>query len=372
MKFSIEKGIITKALAQISRVVERRNTVPILANVVIRASNGSLSLRATDLDLEISISIPAQIETPGVTTVQAHLLSDIVRKLSGETVSFEMKASGQEVSVGAGRSKFTLQCLPEADMPDMSVGSFTHSFSLPASQLKKLISRTQFAISTEETRYYLNGIFFHATEDKGRDVLRGVATDGHRLALANVEQPDGAAGMPGIIIPRKTVGELDKMLEGEKEVFLEVSDSKIRLTIGDAIISSKLIDGTFPDYRRVIPTENNVVAIADTKAISTATDRVSTISSERGKAVKMTFSAGNLHLEVNNPDSGAAEDDVEIDFDAELPQLQIGFNSKYVNDILGNIQSKRARFHLQDAGSPTIIKDEEGDDTLYVLMPMRV
>ncbi|TCU34051.1 DNA polymerase III subunit beta [Rhizobium azibense] len=369
MKFSIEKSVIAKAIAHASRIVEKRSTIPILANVVLRADGAELSLRTTDLDLEASLTIPADVDVAGATTVPATLLSDIVRKLAGDTVSFVMEAGGDSIMVGAGRSKFKLQCLPEHDMPDLNVGAFSHDFTMPAAHLKKLIGRTQFAISTEETRYYLNGIFMHAADELGRPVLRAVATDGHRLARVDVEQPHGASGMPGIIIPRKTVGEFDKILEAG-DVTVEVSDTKIRLTAGTTVITSKLIDGTFPQYEKVIPTTNNKVAIADATAIKASTDRVATVSSERGKAVKMTFSAGNLHLFVSNPDMGNAEDDVEIDYDAD--DLDIGFNARYINDILNNIDSKRARIILGDAGSPAIIRDEEGDDTLFILMPMRV
>lgn len=371
MKFSVEKAVIANAIAQVSRVVERRNTIPILANVALVADGASLSMRATDLDLEINLTVAADIAVGGEITVPAQLLSDIVRKLAGGTVAFELNGAKDALTVGGGRSKFKLQCLPISDFPDMNVGTFAHTFSLPAASLKMMIARTKFAISTEETRYYLNGIFMHTTEDAGRLVLRAVATDGHRLARAQVEAPSGAAGLGGVIIPRKTVGELEKLLDAG-EVLIEVSDSKIRVQRGDVVLLSKLIDGTFPDYTRVIPQTNNIIAIADSDLIRAATDRVSTISSERGRAVRMTFSDGNLHLDVNNPDHGAAEDDVEIDYPSDQPELQIGFNAKYVNDILANIQSKRARINLQDSGSPTVIRDEEGDDTLYVLMPMRV
>lgn len=370
MKFTIEKSVITKAIAQASRIVERRNTIPILSNVVIRADGTELSLRTTDLDLEASLTVPADVDVAGVTTAPAALLSDIVRKLSGDLVSFSLDTDGQTLTVGAGRSKFKLQCLPEHDMPDLNVGTFSNTFTMPAADLKKLIGRTQFAISTEETRYYLNGIFLHATEELGRPVLRAVATDGHRLARADVVQPDGAAGMPGVIVPRKTVGEFDKILDGSGDVTVEVSDSKVRLTVGTTVITSKIIDGQFPQYEKVIPNANNKVAIADADAIKAAADRVSTISSERGRAVKMSFTSGNLHLFVSNPDSGNAEDDVEIDYDAE--DLDIGFNAAYVAIILSNIQSKRARIVLGDAGSPVIVKDDEDSDILYLCMPMRV
>lgn len=369
MKFTINKTAITKAIARASSIVSRRTTIPILQNVVLRADGDELLLRTTDLDLEVSLSAEAEISVAGSTTVPAALLSDIVRKLSGELVSFSMDSEGQTMTVSAGRSKFKLQCLPETDFPDMSVGVFSHSFTLPVADLKKIIGRTKFAMSTEETRYYLNGIYLHAAQELGRDVLRSVATDGHRLARADVALPDGASGMPGIIVPRKTVDEFDKVLEGD-EATLEISENKVRLTVGNVVLTSKNIDGTFPDYLRVIPTTNNKVAIADATAIKAAADRVSTISSERGKAVKLSFTNGNLHLFVNNPDSGAAEDDVDINYDAD--DLDIGFNAAYLAVILNNIESKRARIVLGDAGSPALIKDEEGDDTLFLCMPMRI
>jgi DNA polymerase-3 subunit beta len=371
LKFSVDKAALTKALGVASRVVEKRNTIPILSNVVLRAEGDKLWLQATDLDLEVKLPVAADIEVGGATTVPAQLLAEIARKLAGDTVNFALDSDGMFMSVSAGRSKFKLQCLPETDFPDLTVGQFSNQFEMPAADLRKLISRSQFAISTEETRYYLNGIFFHTTNDmRGELVLRGVATDGHRLARIEVPAPEGSNGMPGVIIPRKTVGEILKLLDGVETVSVEVSDTKIRVRVGDMDLTSKLIDGTFPDYNRVIPQNNNIVAIADTKAISIAADRVATVSSDRGRAVRMTFTSGNLHMDVNNPDSGAAEDDVEIDYDAD--ELQIGFNSRYIQDILANIASKRARISLADAGSPTVIKDEEGDDVLYVLMPMRV
>ncbi|NEI71053.1 DNA polymerase III subunit beta [Rhizobium lusitanum] len=371
MKFTIEKSVISKAISHATGVVEKRNTIPILANVALSANGSSLSMRATNLDIEVSLTVPAEVAVGGEITAPAQLLSDIVRKMSSDVVSFELSSDKSTLSVGAGRSKFKLQCLPTSDFPDMSAGKFTHSFQIAAADLKMLISRTQFAISTEETRYYLNGIFMHTVEDMGRDVLRAVATDGHRLARAQIAAPSGASGMPGIIIPRKTVGAFEKLLDAGV-ASIDVSENKIRLQSGDVVLLSKLIDGTFPDYTRVIPTKNNLIAIADSDKIRAATDRVSTISSERGRAVKMTFDENNLHLEVNNPDSGSADDDVEIDFPTDQPSIEIGFNAKYVNDILVNIQSKRARISLSDPGSPTLIQDEDGPDVLYVLMPMRV
>ncbi len=372
MRITLERSNLLKSLNHVHRVVERRNTIPILSNVLMRASGASLDLKATDLDLEITEAVPAMVEQAGATTVPAHLLYEIVRKLpDGSEVLLATNPDGGSMTVQSGRSKFSLQCLPETDFPDLTAGSFSHTFKLKATDLKMLIDRTQFAISTEETRYYLNGIFFHTIEAAGDLKLRAVATDGHRLARADVEAPSGSEGMPGIIIPRKTVGELQKLVDDpEAAVTVEVSDAKIRLTIGDIVMTSKLIDGTFPDYQRVIPTGNDKEMRVDCQTFTTAVDRVSTISSERGRAVKLSLTDGQLMLTVNNPDSGSATEEVAVGY--ENDPMEIGFNAKYLLDITAQLSGDDAVFMLADAGSPTLVRDTAGDDALYVLMPMRV
>ncbi|MGK6316061.1 DNA polymerase III subunit beta [Neorhizobium sp. DT-125] len=372
MRITLERSNLLKSLNHVHRVVERRNTIPILSNVLMRASGSSLDLKATDLDLEITEAVPAMVETAGATTVPAHLLYEIVRKLpDGSEVLLATNPDSSSMTVQSGRSKFSLQCLPESDFPDLTAGSFTHTFKLKAADLKMLIDRTQFAISTEETRYYLNGIFFHTIEAGGDLKLRAVATDGHRLARADVQAPSGSEGMPGIIIPRKTVGELQKLVDDpEAIVTVEVSDAKIRLTIGTIVMTSKLIDGTFPDYQRVIPTGNDKEMRVDCESFTKAVDRVSTISSERGRAVKLSLTDGQLMLTVNNPDSGSATEEVAVGYDAD--PMEIGFNAKYLLDITAQLSGEDAIFMLADAGSPTLVRDTAGDDALYVLMPMRV
>ncbi len=372
MRITLERSNLLKSLNHVHRVVERRNTIPILSNVLLRASGANLDMKATDLDLEITEATPAMVEQAGATTVPAHLLYEIVRKLpDGSEVLLATNPDGSTMTVASGRSKFSLQCLPEADFPDLTAGTFSHTFKLKAPDLKMLIDRTQFAISTEETRYYLNGIFFHTIESNGELKLRAVATDGHRLARADVDAPSGSEGMPGIIIPRKTVGELQKLMDNpELEVTVEVSDAKIRLTIGSVVLTSKLIDGTFPDYQRVIPTGNDKEMRVDCQTFAQAVDRVSTISSERGRAVKLALTDGQLTLTVNNPDSGSATEEVAVGYDND--SMEIGFNAKYLLDITSQLSGDDAIFLLADAGSPTLVRDTAGDDALYVLMPMRV
>lgn len=372
MRITIERSNLLKSLNHVHRVVERRNTIPILSNVLLRGEGQSLEMKATDLDLEITEATPAQVEQAGGTTVPAHLLYDIVRKLpDGAEVLLATTTDGSAMTVASGRSKFSLQCLPVSDFPDLTAGTFSHSFKLKGSDLKMLIDRTQFAISTEETRYYLNGIFIHTVEADGDLKLRAVATDGHRLARADVKAPSGSEGMPGIIIPRKTVGELQKLVDGiDGDASVEISDAKIRVTTGPIVMTSKLIDGTFPDYQRVIPSGNDKEMRVDCSTFAAAVDRVSTISSERGRAVKLALADGQLTLTVNNPDSGSATDEVAVGYDND--PLEIGFNAKYLLDITGQLSGGEAIFLLADAGSPTLVRDLDGDDALYVLMPMRV
>ena len=372
MKVTVERAELLRSLGHVHRVVERRNTIPILANVLIKADKGALSLKATDLDLEVTDSIAAEVSPGGATTVPAHMIYDIVRKLpEGAQIVLEGSGDRAVLSLRAGRSRFTLQTLPESDFPDLAAGEMTHSFKLPAADLKRLIDKTQFAISTEETRYYLNGIYLHAVGEGKNATLRAVATDGHRLAQCELPLPDGAAGMPGIIVPRKTVSEVQRLIEtGEGEVGIELSAGKIRFTIGNVVLTSKLIDGTFPDYARVIPVNNDKMLTVDKKDFEAAVDRVSTVSSERGRAVKLSITGGRLVLSVTNPDSGSATEELEVDYEAD--PLDIGFNARYLLDIAAQIEGEVAVLKLADPGSPTLIQDKDAKGALYVLMPMRV
>ena len=371
MKVTIERAALLKALSHIHRIVERRNTIPILSNVLIEAKDGQLELKATDLDLEATEIAPADVAQAGATTVSAHIFHDIVRKLSdGAQVSLEIAPDTGQLLLRSGRSRFHLQCLPASDFPDLTAGEFAHKFDLPAVELRRLIDNAQFAISTEETRYYLNGIYFHTAESEGRTMLRAVATDGHRLARIEVPAPAGAAGMPGVIAPRKAVGEILKLLEDPaSDVTIEISQVKARFRFGDVTLTTKLIDGTFPDYNRVIPLHNDKRLTVDKEQFQKAVDRVSTISSERGRAIKLSIADNRMTLSVNNPDSGSASEEVEVDYDSSA--MDIGFNSRYLLEIAQQLSGDTALIKLADPGSPTIIMDREGAQALYVLMPLQ-
>ncbi len=372
MKFVIERSALLRSLAHVQSVVERRNAIAILSNVLIDAKGGRLGLTTTDMDLAIVDTAAAEVAQEGTTTAPAHTLYDIVRKLpEGAEVEIDASGDGAQLLLRAGRSSFTLACLPKEDFPALADGELPHQFALPAAELRALIDRTRFAISTEETRYYLNGIYCHAAESEGVRVLRAVATDGHRLARVEMPLPDGATDMPGIIIPRKAVAEIRKLVDETTEpVDIALSDSRIRFTLGDVVLTSKLIDGTFPDYERVIPTGNDKILEVDCEAFTRAVDRVSTISSEKSRAIKLAVGAGSVVLSATSPDNGSATEELDASYGAE--PMEIGFNSRYLLDITQQIEGEGAQFSMADAASPTIIRDTADQSALYVLMPMRV
>ena len=372
MKFSIERAALLKAVAQAQSVVERRNTIPILANVLIEAQDSDVRFRATDLDIEVVDRADAQVERAGATTVSAVLLHEIVRKLpDGSLVTLTDDGAKGRLTVEAGRSNFSLATLPKEDFPVMATSEYSSNFSAPAVVLRRLFDKSKFAISTEETRYYLNGVYMHISDSDGGKVLRCVATDGHRLARIDAELPSGAAEMPGVIVPRKTVGELRKLLDDdEAKIAVSVSETKIRFATPDITLTSKVIDGTFPDYTRVIPQGNTSKLEVDAAEFAKAVDRVATVSSERSRAVKLTLAEDKLILSVNAPDSGAAEEELAVAYGDE--HLEIGFNAKYLLEIANQVDRENAVFMFNSSGDHTLMREGNDTSAVYVVMPMRV
>ena len=367
MKATIERATLLKSLGHVQSVVERRNTIPILSNVLIEATaEGIIRLMATDLDLQIVDEAEAAVDTPGTTTVSAHTLFEIVRKLpEGSQVS--LSAADGRLHIAASRYKSNLPTLPRDDFPIIAEGELPTRFELPAAKLRTIIDKTRFAISTEETRYYLNGIFIHVADD----AMKAAATDGHRLARVTIARPEGSQGMPDIIIPRKCIGELRKLLdEVEGSVDVSLSASKIRFTLGHAVLTSKLIDGTFPDYNRVIPTGNDKILRIDPKSFLASVDRVATIASEKTRAVKMALDRDKITLSVTSPENGTAAEEVPGDYTST--GFEIGFNARYLVDILQQVEGDTVEVHLADAAAPTLIRENDKAEALYVLMPMRV
>ncbi|MFM7346152.1 MAG: DNA polymerase III subunit beta [Tagaea sp.] len=377
MKITIERAALLKALSHIQSVVERRNTIPILSNVLLDASSsksagGKLALTATDMDVAFVETVPAEVAKAGSTTVQAHTLYEIVRKLpEGSQVGLEWDAGKGQVALRAGRSTFVLAALPSDDFPKMAAGELPHKFELGADALRQLVDKTRFAISTEETRYYLNGIFLHSTAADGVKVLRAVATDGHRLARIQIPLPAGAENIPGVILPRKTVMEVRKLIEEvQGAVEVSLSDTRVRFAFSDAVLTSKLIDGAFPDYERVIPSGNDKTMEVACRDFAAAVDRVATISTEKSRAVKMALTKGTLALSANSAEAGSANEELEVAYQGST--IEIGFNARYLLDIAEQIEGENATFRMADAASPTVVTDSADQSALYVLMPMRV
>ncbi len=371
MKLSIDRSALLRSLNHMQSVVERRNTVPILSNVLMKAQDGVLCLTSTDMDLEINESAAANVSVAGGATAPAHTFHEIVRKLPDDSeIEIELNAEGTQISVRSGRSKFKLSCLPVADFPEISTSDLPSEFCIPASDLRALIDRTKFAMSTEETRYYLNGIYVHEADNDGVKVLRAVSTDGHRLARFEMPLPEGASGMPGIIIPRKAIGEIRKLIDDAADLIkISLSDHKIRFSFDHIVLTSKLIDGTFPDYQRVIPQGNDKIVELDPKDFSRAIDRVSTISDGKSRALKITINGKQMTLSASSPEAGSATEELEVNGSSEI---EIGFNAKYLLDITSQIEGEGCRLTLADSNSPTIIQDNSDPSALYVLMPLRV
>jgi len=374
MKLTIERSTLMKALGHVQSVVERRNTIPILSNVLLSADGkGSVTFSATDLDMEIVDETEAQVSSPGQITAPAHTLYEIVRKLP-EGAEVELRCAGEDprLSISAGRSRFNLPVLPAGDFPVMSSDGLSGRVSMPADALARLIDKTRFAISTEETRYYLNGLYLHTVMEDGVAKLRAVATDGHRLALAEMPAPEGAVGLPGVIVPRKTIQEARRLLEDAGEdVELQISQAKVRFEFGRAAaLTSKVIDGSFPDYGRVIPKGNDKIVTVDNALFAQAVDRVATISAEKSRSVKLAIEPGKLVLTVRNMEAGQGVEELEIDYDGDA--FEIGFNARYLLDVAGQIEGEIAEFRFADPASPTLVLDPTDRGVQYVLMPLRV
>ena len=372
MKLTIERAALLKALGHVQSVVERRNTIPILSNVLLTAERERVGFSATDLDMEIIDGGVAQVDVPGQITAPAHTLYEIVRKLpEGSDVSLTLSGDDPRLQVAAGRSKFNLPVLPAGDFPVMSSDGLSPRIPVDAGDLIRLIDKTRFAISTEETRYYLNGLYVHVVNEGGIAKLRAVATDGHRLALAEMPAPEGAAGMPGVIVPRKTIGELRRLVEDAGEnVTLQISPQKIRLEMNGAALTSKVIDGNFPDYARVIPKDNNRTVMIDAKLFAQAVDRVATISAEKSRSVRMAIESGRVVLTVRNMEAGQAVEELEIDYEGE--PFELSFNARYLMDITDQISGPSAELRFGGPNDPALVLDPADADVQYILMPLRV
>ncbi|QAY80124.1 DNA polymerase III subunit beta [Sphingosinicella sp. BN140058] len=368
MKLLIERAALLRVLSHSQSVVERRNTIPVLSNVMIEARNDAVTLTATDLDLQITETVGARVELGGRITVSAHTLFDIIRKMP-DGCEIELAAGDAQLTITGGRARFRLAILPAEDFPVIATGELPTRFELDAEELGTLLGRVRYAISTEETRYYLNGIYLHTTDEKE---LLAVATDGHRLARNGIPAPAGIEIDPGIIIPRKCVAELLKLVdEVDGDVSIELSQTKIRFLLGNAILTSKVIDGTFPQYQRVIPTTNDKIVTVDATSLAQGIDRVATIATEKTRAVRVDLSSNKLTLIVESPENGRAVEEVEADYTGA--DLSIGFNARYFLEVLNHHKATSIEISLADPAAPALLRPKtEGATEIGILMPMRV
>ncbi len=368
MKLTIERTTLLKALTHVQSAANDKSTVSIYAHILVEAHAGKLWLTATNSNITIVDNVPVDIEIPGEISVPGKLLYNIVRKLP-EGKPITLHAENSQIIVKAGRSRFKLPTLPREDFPSQEDISFSNEFQMAAVDLCNIIDNTNFTVSTEETRYYLRGLFLHTTTAAGADVLRAAATDGHRLARYTVAQPEGAQGMPSIIVPGDAVTELRKLITNDgDDITVAVSENQIRFVVGATTLTSKLISGTFPSYERVIPKDNDKDVLVNCGEFSKALDRASLVLAEKTRVVKLTITDGLLTISARGP-NGDADEEVEVDYKG--PSIEVGFNARYLLDIT-SIVNGDVKLEIGDTQAPMILNDTDNDAALYIVMPMRV
>ena len=371
MKISVEKSSIFKSLSYVQSIVEKKNTIPVLSNVLIQAKDNNLILSATDMDISITAQLNCNVIEEGFVTVSAHTLYDIIRKLpDGNEVEF-ISNDGKIFSIRSGKSKFSLGCLPKEDFPIIEVDKLKSEISIQSQELLKLIEKTRFAISNEETRYFLNGLYFNIFNEQNKTIVTLVGTDGHRLAKFSHDIDQKIEEISGVIIPKKTIYELSKLLsEIDEDIEIIISSNKIIFFINNLVFISKLIDGSFPDYKRVIPTDNKNIIEINRERLLSAVDRVSTIANEKSPVIKFKLIKNVLNLNAINNENSTATEDLNLDYEGD--EFEIGFNSKYIMDIVNNLEDEIISLNFKDASSPIIAKEKSNSNLVYVLMPMRV
>ena len=349
--------------------------MPILSNIILKAKDNELTLSSTNLDIYCADKIKAEVSIAGEISVSAVTFFEIVKRLpSGSEVVMTMEEGENEIILKCGRSKFNLSTLKTDDFPIISDNDLSTNFVLSADELIRIIDKTKFAVSNEETRYYLNGIFLHKADRNSIQFLRAVATDGHRLAQYDIPLPQGAEEITGIIIPKKTIFELRKVLDDANgDVSISLNENKIKFTFNDLKIISKVIDGTFPDYTKVIPQNNNKNFKTNNNELKNAIDRVSAVAANeesKSKAIKLSLEDNKLNLSVESQSKGSANEIIDISYDGD--KVDIGFNSKYIIDICNEVDGEEVDISLLDSVSPAIILDKTDENLFFVLMPMRI
>ncbi|UCO98239.1 DNA polymerase III subunit beta [Metapseudomonas lalkuanensis] len=367
MHFTIQREALLKPLQLVAGVVERRQTLPVLSNVLLVVEGQQLSLTGTDLEVElvgrVALEEPAE---PGEITVPARKLMDICKSLPGDAL-IDIRVDEQKLLIKAGRSRFTLSTLPANDFPTVEEGPGSLNFSLVQSKLRRLIERTSFAMAQQDVRYYLNGMLLEVNAG----ILRAVATDGHRLAMCAMQAGIEGVDRHQVIVPRKGILELARLLtEQDGEVRIVLGQHHIRATTGEFTFTSKLVDGKFPDYERVLPRGGDKLVVGDRQALREAFSRTAILSNEKYRGIRLTLASGLLKIQANNPEQEEAEEEVAVEYGGS--NLEIGFNVSYLLDVLGVMSTEQVRLILSDANSSALLQEADNDDSSYVVMPMRL
>ncbi len=371
MQFVVKRDILLKSLNFVQGVVEKKNTLPILSNVLLQLKDKKLSIVATDLDIIFYDEISeVKIVKEGSTTTSAAIIYDILRKIPSDAeLNFELK-SENKLSLKSENADFNLLCLPTDNFPTFTDEFEGQTISLNNNRFLKLLNKTRISISNDDTRHYLNGIFLHLTEAHGRNFLTGVATDSHRLSSSSLEI-DNATDFTSLILPRKTVFQLCSLLaENTDQLTMQTSDNKIKFNLGNMKLISKVIDGKFPDYKKVVPTANEKTLVVSSKEFINSIERVASVSLDRKEGVKLLINKDNVQLSVNSANSGEGNEKIKAQFSAE--SLNISFNSKYLIDIASEVEDKSIKMNLKDSVSPVLIEDISDKNSYYVIMPMKI
>ncbi|ENE2729410.1 DNA polymerase III subunit beta [Stenotrophomonas maltophilia] len=366
MRFTLQREAFLKPLAQVVNVVERRQTLPVLANFLVQVQNGQLSLTGTDLEVEMVSRIAVEDAQDGETTIPARKLFEIIRALpDGSRIT--VSQTGDKITMQAGRSRFTLATLPSNDFPSVDEVEATERVAIGEATLKELIERTAFAMAQQDVRYYLNGLLF----DLRGDALRTVATDGHRLALCETDLAKPSGSKRQIIVPRKGVTELQRLLEsGDREIELEVGRSHVRVKRDDVTFTSKLIDGRFPDYEAVIPIGADREVKVDREALRASLQRAAILSNEKYRGIRVEVSPGNLKISAHNPEQEEAQEEIEAD--TTVSDLAIGFNVNYLLDALSALRDEEVIIQLRDSNSSALVRESSSEKSRHVVMPLRL
>jgi DNA polymerase III subunit beta len=371
MQFVVKRDVLLKSLNFVQGVVEKKNTLPILSNVLLQLKENKLSIIATDLDIIFYDEITdVKIVNEGSTTTSAAILYDILRKISSNSdLNFELK-NENKLSLKSENSDFNLLCLPINNFPSFADEFEGQEINLNNNRFLKLLNKTRISISNDDTRHYLNGIFLHITEDHGRNFLTGVATDSHRLSSSSLEI-ENISDFTSLILPRKTVFQLCSLLaETNDKLTMQTSENKIKFSLGKIKLISKVIDGKFPDYKKVVPTSNDKTLTVSSKDFINSIERVTSVSLDRKEGVKLVINKDNIQLSVNSANSGEGNEKIKAEFNSET--LNISFNSKYLIDIASEVEDKTLKMNLKDSTSPVLIEDASEKNSYYVIMPMKI